>query len=148
MVILAPGPSYNYLTHEEKKYIFSNYLTTTIKYVIDDLIENNLIPNFFIYNQSSSKFSIEYYQEKASQLTSFIGTNKQYTDLFKFNISIGKRHIDNFNSIRNGEDKMSWDINKFKDNELFFYKMHIMCELAIPLAIHLGIKISILLDGI
>lgn len=35
---------------------------------------------------------------------------------------------------------MSWDINKFKDNELFFYKMHIMCELAIPLAIHLGIK--------
>lgn len=89
MVILAPGPSYNYLTHEEKKYIFSNYLTTTIKYVIDDLIENNLIPNFFIYNQSSSNFSIEYYQEKASQLTSFIGTNKQYTDLFKFNISIG-----------------------------------------------------------
>jgi hypothetical protein len=35
---------------------------------------------------------------------------------------------------------MSWEIDQFKDNKLFYKKMHIMCELAIPLSIHLGIK--------
>lgn len=139
IVVLAPGPSYNYLTYEEKKYIFSNYLTIGVKYVIDDLIKNNFVPNFFIYNKWLSKKNLEYYQKLAFNITSIMGTNDNNKELLTFDVE-KKKHIENFKLIKQGKDEISWKIEKFEKNKLFYQKLHIINELVTPLAIHLGIK--------
>jgi len=70
--------------------------------------------------------------------------NESINDLIKVYPRDKKRHLENFKLkdnlklIENNIDCITWTLNK--DNNYTFSYLHSMCELAIPLCIHLGIS--------
>lgn len=141
IVIISSGPSFNYLNDNEIKYIFENYITICVKYVIEILLEKNITPTFFIYNSWLSKNNTEFYYNLSKSFTSIFGKSNEHSDNFNNLIRIyhddTKSHEQNFELLKNNIDIITW---KNFNNKKFYKNQHIMCELAIPLCIHLGVS--------
>lgn len=95
IVILAPGPSYGFLTYEEKKFIINNFITIAIKYVLDDLDKLNLQPTFFIYNEWLSFNNVGHYLNLGKNLITLNITNNNI-DFITFKIKPNQTHNNNF----------------------------------------------------
>ena len=139
IVVLLPGPSYKYLTNKQKKYLINNYITISVKYTINDLKKLNLYPTFFLKNNWSREFKF-----KDSNITVINGCSINNLDNNStINIFLKQKisHKKSFNLIKKNIDIISWNLNNFKkEKKIYYYPMHIMCELVLPLCILLGIK--------
>jgi predicted transcriptional regulator len=141
MVILGGGPSTGHLTDSEMNYIFENHLTICVKYVLDLLIKKDKDPTFFIFNQYLTTNTIPYYKNLSKNITSIFGSDGDYkhknNGLILLEVDDVHFCIRNFNNLlMNHVDCLTW---KLKDNQRTYINMHIMCEMALPLCIHLGI---------
>ena len=142
IVILSGGPSTGLLSNNELNYIFDNYLTICIKYVINILEKNNLKPTFNLFNQYLASGSFDDLIEKARSYNSIFGSDGSFIDeTALMMVEVKDEHfcIRNFKRLlRNNIDCLTW--MKDENNKRYYLNLHIMCELALPLAIHLGIK--------
>jgi hypothetical protein len=166
--IVAPGPSYQELTEEQKNNIFNNYFTIAVKYIINEFIKSNLYPFIYAYSDNNEKvydnifnnvciYSIlcKFIKIKNKATNKLIKLNKslQFDDkydilfvnnVFNINNSIKKNSHWTFNEFVNGNDPTNIYNNILSDkdkNELGFYYYptgHIMYEIAIPICVHLG----------
>jgi hypothetical protein len=141
IVILSGGPSTGSLTPNEVKYITDNYITITVKYALDILLNNNTYPKFNLFNQYVAFGTLEKLTEKAKPFTSIFGSDGSFDDdTALMMIEVNDEHfcIRNFKKLlMNHEDCLTW---KEENNKKTYINLHIMCELALPLAIHMGIK--------
>jgi len=141
IVILSGGPSTGSLTPNEIKYITDNYITITVKYALDILLNNNTYPKFNVFNQYVAFGSLDKLIEKAKPYTSIFGADGSFDDdTALMMVEVNDEHfcIRNFKKLlMTHEDCLTWKEN---NNKKTYINLHIMCELALPLAIHLGIK--------
>jgi hypothetical protein len=144
IIILAPGPSYSFLTTENKKFIIENYITISLKYTLDDLTTLNLNPTFFIYNTCTTFNNPEHYKKISNKLLSiYISIDKKMLGFlnFNFNRRLTSSHSTNFNKIKKGIDLLYFDLHLFKKNNVLYINLlHIMGEICIPLCVLLGVK--------
>jgi hypothetical protein len=142
IVILGGGPSTAMLTDNELKYVIDNYITISVKYVIDILNKKKLHPTFHVLNQYLSVGSLEKSIEKSSKYTTIFGSDGTYeNDTALMIVKIRDEHfcIRNFKKLlANHIDCLTW--GKDVNNNRSYIHLHIMCELSLPLSIHLGIK--------
>jgi hypothetical protein len=143
MVILGGGPSTGHLTESEMNYIFDNHLTICVKYVLDILKKKKKSPTFFVFNQYVTTNTLPHYKNLSKNITSIFGSDGNYkhknNGLMLLKVDDVHFCIRNFNNLlMNHIDCLTW---KSKDNNQRTYiNMHIMCEIALPLCIHLGIS--------
>jgi hypothetical protein len=149
IVVLAPGPSYNFLSESELHFINDNYIIIAVKYVLKDLLNKNIIPTFFVYNKYLSQNNVEFYSDLSKDVISIIsicpgpGDIPDRSNLLKIYLNTSRNHYQNFDLISKNIDCITWKIyetNIYKKNLLGCNALHIMCELAIPLCIHLGVS--------
>jgi hypothetical protein len=140
--IIAPGPSYNELTEEQKINIFNNYFTIAVKYIIDEFIKYNISP--FIYAFSSCKdkkiniYNTTIIYSYFSKKNNKFNINHDLLFLFKNN---NKFHNGTFNEFTKNKDPLNIknNIEIDKDNINYHTRFgHIMYEIAIPICVHLG----------
>ena len=142
MVILGGGPSTGHLTESEMNFIFENHLTICVKYVLDILIKKKKSPTFFVFNQYLTTNTLSHYKNLSKNITSIFGSDGNYkhknNGLMLLTVDDVHFCIRNFNNLlMNHVDCLTW---KVKDNQRTYINMHIMCEMALPLCIHLGIS--------
>ena len=142
IVILSGGPSTGMLTDKELKHIYNNYITITVKYALDVLLKNDLYPTFNVFNQYVASGSLDDLIENGKQFTSLFGSDGSFEDdTSLMMVEVNDEHycIRNFKKLlMNHVDCLTWkEDTKHKRS---YINLHIMCEMALPLAIHLGIK--------
>ena len=142
MVILGGGPSTGHLTESEMNFIFENHLTICVKYVLDILKKKKKSPTFFIFNQYVTTNTLPHYKNLSKNITSIFGSDGNYkhknNGLMLLTVDDVHFCIRNFNNLlMNHVDCLTW---KKKNNQRTYINMHIMCEIALPLCIHLGIS--------
>jgi hypothetical protein len=106
------------------------------------LLAKNIKPTFFIYNSWLNKNNTDYYSKLSKDLVTIFGEDDDETitvePLINIYLDDDNKHIDNFKLLEKDEDLLTWSNDK--DNNKTYKYLHIMCELAIPLCIHLGIS--------
>ena len=146
IVIISSGPSSKNLKDDELKYISDNYITICVKYIIDTLFEKNIRPTFFVNNFYIRNNNFKYYSDLSKDLTSILGTSRSHSEYKIYNtnnkylIEIFYNNINlerSFNLIKKNIDCITWTTDN--NTNTLFHALHIMCEIAIPLCIHLGI---------
>jgi len=143
MVILGGGPSTGHLTESEMNFIFENHLTICVKYVLDILKKKKKSPTFFVFNQYVTTNTLPHYKNLSKNITSIFGSDGNYKHknnglmlLEVDDVHFCIRHFNNL--LMNHIDCITWKKNK--NNQRTYINMHIMCEMALPLCIHLGIS--------
>ena len=142
MVILGGGPSTGHLTESEMNYIFDNHLTICVKYVLDILKKKKKSPTFFVFNQYVTTNTLPHYKNLSKNITSIFGSDGNYkhknNGLMLLKVDDVHFCIRNFNNLlMNHVDCLTW--KSTDNNQRTYINMHIMCEIALPLCIHLGI---------
>lgn len=138
IIIFCPGPSYNSLTNNEKKYLINNYITISVKYTINDFKKLNLNPTFCIINEWSLNYNFNY--ENIFLINGYSKKKNINADL-NFKLNSKNNHNHSFNLLKKNKNIIEWNLYEFnKINKIYYYPMHIMCELVFPLCILLGIK--------
>jgi hypothetical protein len=166
--IVAPGPSYQELTEEQKNNIFNNYFTIAVKYIIDEFIKSDITPFIYAFSDINKKkdyiidttciYSILSKIIKVNnksiriKLNNMKQSNDNYDLLFVNNNFYSKNLSSNILTLLNetyiefekNNDPLNIHNNilKYKINNntgFYFTKIgHIMYEIAIPICVHLG----------
>jgi uncharacterized Rossmann fold enzyme len=134
IVIMSAGP---YLNTEMIRYLVDNYITICVKYVANYLFEHDMRPTFIVYNQwLSDGVSIKDFCKYSKIVTSIYGKVRHSISQGTINFNlIPSAHKEIFSLIEKNNDVFIW-----KNNKLEYKACHIMLELSIPLAIHIGAK--------
>ena len=142
IVILGGGPSTAMLSDNELKYIIDNYITISVKYVIDLLNKKKLHPTFHVFNQYLASGSLDHFIERSEPYTTIFGSDGSFehtTALMVVEVKDEHFCIRNFKKLlANHIDCLTWQ--RDENNNRSYINLHIMCELALPLSIHLGVK--------
>jgi len=147
VVIISSGPSSANVTDTELKYLSDNYITICVKYVLEFLLQKDIKPTFFVNNLFLSKNNFNFYDNLSKDLTTIIATfrghpiNSNYNQKNNYLIIINNKGGNlnhNFNLLKKNVNCISWNIDK--DYNISHIPLHIMCEIAIPLCIHLGVS--------
>jgi hypothetical protein len=135
------------LTDIELKYISDNYITICVKYVLEMLLDKDIKPTFFVNNLFLAKNNFTFYDNLSKDLTTIIATfrgnpiNSNYIQKNTYLITINNKGgslVHYFNLLKKDVDCISWNIDQ--NYNISHIPLHIMCEIAIPLCIHLGIS--------
>ena len=135
IVILGGGPSTAMLSDSELKYIIDNYITISVKYVIDLLNNKKLHPTFHVFNQYLASGSLDHFIERSEPYTTIFGSDGSFehnTALMVVEVKDEHFCIRNFKKLlENHVDCLTWQ--RDENNNRSYINLHIMCQLALPI---------------